>query len=76
VDEHAWDFLGWGGGSVGDPTAECLDFGGLKRRPVVGHPFDVAVGTFQCLNEEAFGGFSRADCGSGFAPFSYPCGGI
>ena len=45
VDEDAWDFVGWSGRSVGNPTSEGLDFGGLKRRPVVGHPFDLRMGS-------------------------------
>jgi hypothetical protein len=49
VDEDAWDFLGWSVGSGGDPMAKGLDFGGLKGRPVVGHPFDPWMGSFQDL---------------------------
>jgi hypothetical protein len=45
VDEDAWDFVGWSGCSVGDPTSEGFDFGSLKRRPVIGHPFDLRMGS-------------------------------
>jgi hypothetical protein len=69
VDEDAWEFLGWSVGSVGDPTAKGLDFGGVKWRPVVRHPFDTWMGSFQDLYQQAFGGFSGDDCWSRFSAF-------
>ena len=76
VDEHAWDFLGGSEGSVGDPTAEGFDFGSLKWRPVVGHPFDLRMGSVQDLYQQAFRGFSGDDGGSGFSAFPGTCCGI
>jgi hypothetical protein len=69
VDEDAWDFLVWSVGSVGDPTAKGLDFGSLKWRPVVGHPFDSWMGSVQDLYQQAFGGFSGDDGWSRFSAF-------